>query len=93
MTARQRKLARKRRIARQKKIDKAVSVVAFTGKCIGIMIAAAVFLILFVAVVEENPTRTVLLLEVAASYCFTVWLVWVAFYKGKEDTDENTDCL
>ena len=59
MTARQRKLARKRRIARQKKIDKAVSVVAFTGKCIGIVIAAAVFLILFVAVVEEIKKNAV----------------------------------
>lgn len=93
MTPRQKKLARKRRIARQKKIRTACRVVGNGIKGIGIMIAVAVFLILFVAVVEENPARTILLLEIAASYSFAVWLVWRTFYKGKEEEDESIDSL
>ena len=89
MTPRQKKIARKRKAERRRKINKVFGYIENCFKFIGWVIATAVFLVLFVANVEADPGRTILLLEIAASFYFALWLYWRIFMKDKEEKENG----
>lgn len=85
MTPRQKKIARRRKAERRRKFDRVCGCIENGIKLISWVIATAVFLVVFVANVEVNPDRTILLLEIAAAFTFALWLYRALFIKNKEE--------
>lgn len=91
MTSRQKKIARRRRAERRRKINKVFGYIENGFKFIGWVITTAAFLVVFVANAEANPDRTILLLEITASFSFALWLYWRIFIKNKEEKHEHDE--
>ena len=89
MTPRQKKIARRRRAEKRRKFDKVCGYIENGIKLISWVIATAAFLIVFVAHVEANPSRTILLLEVVASFAFAMWFYWRLFIKDREEKENE----
>lgn len=89
MTPRQKKIARRRKAERRRKFDKVCGCIENGIKLISWVIATAAFLIVFVAHVEADPDRTILLLEIAASFAFALWFYWKLFIKDKEKKENG----
>ena len=85
MTPRQKKISRRRKAERRRKINKVFEYIENVFKGITWVVATAAFLVVFVANVEANPPRTILLLEIAASFSFAMWFYWKLFIKDKEE--------
>lgn len=89
MTPRQKKIARRRRAERLRKINKVFGYIKNVFKGVAWVIATAAFLVVFVAHAEANPSRTILLLEITASFAFAMWFYWKLFIKNKEEKDNG----
>lgn len=80
-TAAERKIARERRKHRQSVLDKLCEIAWNCLKGVCIMLAVAVFEVVLVGVVEQNPGRVLMMLEIMAGFFLALVLCKKAFHK------------